>query len=182
MSKEQYENLKFKLDEIVNVAAQYDPHLQPSVIDCLSAALIAESGGLSSQQRPDLPAMEVTKDEGVGESLDLAEWDFRNEMLKMNESYDLSRKQFKDTEYAALLAFVVKRRAPNEQKVQPITKENLEEACRTVGRTIPSQPAYTLSTAKSQGLLEKVKGQTGYKLAPKGENRVNAILAAQDKS
>ena len=170
------------MDEIVKVAAKYDPHLQPAVLECLSMALIADSSGVNGQPPHVLQEKQGTQGETVTDSTEVADWDFRSDLLQMNERYDLSRKQFKDPEFAALLAFTVKQYAPTEYKNRPITIENLEEACRTVGRTIPSQPAYTLSTAKSQGLLNKVKGQTGYKLARKGENRVNAILAAQDKS
>ena len=182
MSKGQYEILKSKLDEIAKVAAKYDTHVQPAVVDSLSAALIADSSGVSSQKQLDGQGAESTKVEPITESGDTAEWDFRSELVKMNENYDLSRKQFKDPEFAALLGFVVKQNAPTEHKNRPITKEHLEDACRTVDRKIPSQPASTLSTATAQGLLDKVKGQSGYTLTSKGENRVTDVLKAQDKS
>ena len=182
MSKEQYELLKDSMAEIVTVAEKYEKHLQPTVADCLSAALIADSSGISSEQRHGLHAKEATNGEIVKQSTDRAEWDFRSQLLKMMESYDLSRIEFKDPEFTALLAFVFRRHAPNERKNEPITVDHLEDACRTIDRNIPSQPASTLSTAKADGLLDKVKGQAGYTLTPKGENRVNEILAAQDKS
>lgn len=182
MSSEQYELLKDALDEIVTVAVTYDPHLQPVIVECLSTALISNSSGVASHfpHRPE--ANETAAAGNAPDSTEVADWDFRSSLVQMNERYDLSRKQFKDPEFPALIALVIKKHAPDDQKSQPITKEHLENACRTVDRPIPSQPAATLSTATSQGFLDKVKGQSGYTLTPKGENRVNEILAEQDKS
>lgn len=182
MSVEQYDLLKRSMDEIVTVAAKYDQHLQPAVVDSLSAALIADSNGVSSAQPQVVQEDDATKSESDKKSSDAAEWDFRSELLKLNASYDLSRQQFKDTEFPALLAFLVQRHAPNELKKQPVTAKHLQDGCRTVDRKIPANPANTLSKATTNGLLDKVKGQSGYTLTPKGENRVNEILAGQDKS
>lgn len=182
MSKAQYELLKGTIDEIVALAANYDPQLRPVVVECLSRALIADSSGLSSQAPHRLEANEAATGENATDSTEATDWDFRDNLLQLNERYDLSRKQFNDLEFPALIALVINRHAPDDQKSQPITKEHLENGCRTVGRPIPSQPVSTLSKATSQGFLDKVKGLSGYTLTPKGENRVNEILAAQDKS
>ncbi|MCY4061155.1 MAG: hypothetical protein OXG53_02175 [Chloroflexi bacterium] len=182
MSNGRYGLLKETMDEIVAVAANYDPPLRPVVVECLSMALIADSSGVSSgvPHRPE--ANEAETGANATDSTEVTNWDFRGELLQLNECYDLSRKKFKDPEFPALIALVIKRHAPIDQKSQPITKEHLENGCRTVDRPIPSQPAATLSTATSQGFLDKVKGQSGYTLTPKGESRVNEILAAQDDS
>ena len=182
MSNSQYERLKEKMDEIVAVATNYDQQLRPVVVECLSMALIADSSDVFSNVPLRPEADEAATGVNATDSGEVTDWDFRSNLLQMNERYDLSRKQFKDPEFPALIALVIKRHAPDDQKSQPITKEHLENGCRTVDRPIPSQPAATLSTATSQGFLDKVKGQSGYTLTPKGENRVNEILAEQDKS
>lgn len=182
MSVEQYELLKDTMDEIVTVAAKYNPHLQPAVLECLSMALIADSSGANGQLNPALQEEQGANGETVTDSAEVEDWDFRSELLQIKEQHGLSRKQFKDTEFPALLAWVVKRYAPNEHKTQPITKEHLVDGCRTVDREIPSNPANTLSKAKVSGLLDKVKGRAGYTLTPKGENLVNARIKVQDKS
>lgn len=179
MGVEQYELLKESMDEIVTVAAKYHQHLQPAVVDSLSAALIANSNSVSSSQPQVVQEDDATKSDSVKNSSNDVDWDFRSALLNLNASYDLSSKQFTNTEFPALLAFVVQRHAPNELKKQPVTAKHLQDGCRTVDRKIPANPANTLSKASTNGLLDKVKGQSGYTLTPKGENRVNEILAEQ---
>ena len=182
MSKEQYDTLVSNLDDILDLAAKCDKHLQPTVVDWLCAALIADSGRMPDQLDYVLPVKEGVEEKPVADPTEESDWDFRTDLLRWNERFELSRRRFKDPEFAALLAFVVKRDGPNDLKNRPITKEHLEEACRAIDRPIPSQPGSTLSKAATMGLLDKAKGQAGYMLTPKGENRSRNLLKEQDKS
>ena len=181
MGKEQYALLVSKMADIVNLAEKFDKHLQPTIVDWLCAALIADSSRGTGKLENILPFVETTEHMAADGPPQDADWDFRSVLIEWNGRYDLSRNAFNDPEFAALVAFVVKDEAPYDQKNRPITKGDLEEACRAIDRKIPSQSASTLSTATARGLLDKVKRKPGYTLAPKGENRVRDLLKAQDK-
>lgn len=182
MGKQHVERLKEEIPGHVTFAEGYPAQYRTIIFDYLCQAELKDDG-------MEAEVVAALEDETVIESgsqsthdAESEPWDFRRELLKLKESYDLSRKRFKDPEFAALLAFVVNQFAPTEYKNRPITKEHLEDACRTLDRKIPSQAAYTLSVAKREGLLDKAKGESGYTLTPKGENRVRELLSAQDKS
>ena len=86
-----------------------------------------------------------------------------------------------DNQFAAAVAYFYKFDAPDGQKKDAITKEDITSAVRLVHRKRPSSPAQVLVNAHHQGLLDKTeRGQ--YRINSVGENLVAMVLPGQDGS
>jgi hypothetical protein len=84
-----------------------------------------------------------------------------------------------DSQMAAVVAYYHQFVAPESQRKESITSEDLIEACRQSDRARPTRPAQTLVNAYGQGLLNR--GEQGhYSLNAVGENLVAMVLP--DKS
>lgn len=86
-----------------------------------------------------------------------------------------------DTQFAATVAYYYRFESPVQLRKESITSEDLQEACRQVGRVRLPKPAQTLVNAHGQGLLDR--GERGtYSINTVGENLVAMALPSEGKA
>src|SRR5581483_5086786 len=71
------------------------------------------------------------------------------------KSFFLDKKPKNDVQFAATVAYYYRFVAPTEHRKDEITANDLQEACRLVGRERFSVPGQTLRNAHNLGLLNK---------------------------
>ncbi len=82
-----------------------------------------------------------------------------------------------DTQFAATVAYYYQFEAPEHLRKESINAEDLQEACRLVGRSRLTRPAQTLIHALTQGFVDR--GDRGhYTINTVGENLVAMALPA----
>jgi hypothetical protein len=80
-----------------------------------------------------------------------------------------------DVHFAATVAYYHQFKAPENQRKDSITREDLVDACRQVDRKRPKVPAQVLVNAYHDGLFDR-GGKGHYKLNSVGENLVAMAL------
>jgi hypothetical protein len=83
-----------------------------------------------------------------------------------------------DGQFAATVAYFYKFEAPQEECKSSITSDDLQDACRKVGRPRLATPSKTLLNAHAQGYLDKAGERGSYALNTIGENLVAMTLPA----
>ena len=86
-----------------------------------------------------------------------------------------------DVHFAATVAYYYQFKAPENQRKDSITKEDLVEACRQVDRKRPKGPAQVLVNAYHDGLFDR-GGKGSYKLNSVGENLVAMALPGTNET
>ncbi len=86
-----------------------------------------------------------------------------------------------DVHFAATVAYYHQFKAPENQRKDSITKEDLVEACRQVDRKRPKVPAQVLVNAYHDGLFDR-GGKGHYKLNSVGENLVAMALPGESEA
>lgn len=81
-----------------------------------------------------------------------------------------------DNHLAATVAFFYRFEAPEAQRKDVITAEDLLEACRMTGRTRLKNPGQTLRNAHGVGLLDKTEDRGVFAINTVGENLVAMTL------
>jgi len=81
-----------------------------------------------------------------------------------------------DVQFAAAVAYFYRFEAAQASHKESITADDLQEACRQVGRERFQRPAQTLINAHKQGLLDKGTDRGAYTLSTVGENLVAVAL------
>jgi hypothetical protein len=79
-------------------------------------------------------------------------------------------------QFAATVAYYFAFEAPTEERKESITADDLQDACRQVGRHRLSSPIKTLLNAHASGLLDKAGERGAYKINTVGENLVAVTL------
>jgi hypothetical protein len=86
-----------------------------------------------------------------------------------------------DTHFAATVAYYYRFEAPEDQRKESITTNDLQEACRLANRERLQNPVKTLNNAHAQGLLDR--GERGaYSINTVGENLVAMTLPSDATS
>jgi len=83
-----------------------------------------------------------------------------------------------DAQFTAAVAYYYRFEAPQSARKDSINADDLQDACRKVGRHRFHRPAQTLVNAHSQGLLDKSGDRGSYTLSTVGENLVAVALPA----
>lgn len=83
-------------------------------------------------------------------------------------------------ELAVVVAYYYRLVAPEGQRKESITKEDLVEACRMVKRHVPEKPAQVLVNTHGMGLLDRTAVRGAYELNAVGENLVAMTLPTAD--
>jgi hypothetical protein len=86
-----------------------------------------------------------------------------------------TKKPQSDNQFAAVVAYYYQFEAPENERKQAITKEDLQDATRKVGRDRINLPGQTLINAHGRGYFDKAERGT-YKLTTVGENLVAMAL------
>jgi len=81
-----------------------------------------------------------------------------------------------DSQFAAAVAYYYRFEAPEPQRKDTITADDLQGACRQTGRERFTRPAQTLVNAHNQGYLDKGSGRGSYAINTVGENLVAMAL------
>ncbi len=81
-----------------------------------------------------------------------------------------------DNQFAAAVAYYYRFEAPAAQRKEAITKDDLQEACRRIGRERLKHPAQTLVNAHSQGYIDRGSERGTYLINTVGENLVAMAL------
>lgn len=85
-----------------------------------------------------------------------------------------------DTHFAATVAYYYKFEAPESEREDYITGEDLQEACRKVGRERLTNPGRTIRNAHITGLMDKGPDRGEYGINTVGENLVAMTLPQAD--
>jgi len=84
-----------------------------------------------------------------------------------------------ENQLAAVVAYYYRFEAPEGEKKDAITKDDILEACRKAGVKRPNNPAQVLINAMTQGLIDKTD-RGFYRINSVGENLVAIVLPNQD--
>lgn len=95
------------------------------------------------------------------------------------KSFVAEKKPRSDNEFAATVAYYYRFVAPEPERKEAITAQDLQEACRLVGRVRMSRPGQTLINAHHRGLLDKPGDPGAYTVSTVGENLVAVTLPAE---
>jgi hypothetical protein len=85
-----------------------------------------------------------------------------------------------DNQFAAAVAYYYRFEAPEKQRKEAITREDLVTASRLINRKRLKNPAQVLVNAHHQGLLDRSADPGHYSINAVGENLVAIVLPAQD--
>ncbi|HZO82340.1 MAG TPA: hypothetical protein VFB33_11660 [Candidatus Binataceae bacterium] len=80
-----------------------------------------------------------------------------------------------DNQFAAAVAYYYRFKAAESERKDSITAEDLQEACRRVGRRRLNRPSQTLVNAHAVGLVDKAE-RGSYRINAVGENLVAMTL------
>lgn len=83
-----------------------------------------------------------------------------------------------DTHFAATVAYYYRFEAPQAMRKESVSGEDLQDACRRVGRTRLTNPGQTLRNAHRDGLMDKAEPGS-FTLNSVGENLVAMTLPAE---
>ncbi len=81
-----------------------------------------------------------------------------------------------DMQFAATVAYYFAFEAPPAERKESITADDLQDACRRVGRERLKRPINTLHNAHASGLLDKTGDRGAFKINTVGENLVAVTL------
>jgi hypothetical protein len=87
-----------------------------------------------------------------------------------------------DRQFAAAVAYYYRFEAPDAERKESITADDLQEATRRAGRDRIKHPVQTLVNAHNQGYLDRAGERGAYTLSTVGENLVAMALPSQPGS
>ena len=178
MGKKQVETMKENMASFVDFAKAYPEPYRAIIVDNLCRAQLAgEPSDPISQNAPKAGNNAASRDLHVQQA-EVQPWDYRQEVLRLARTHGIDLKKIAQQHFVAALAFVLEVRCPYGQQAPELTPDLLVDACRAAGRKLPKDAGSTLRAAKSRGLLDKKRGEKGFRLAPRGENFVNELLSA----
>jgi hypothetical protein len=85
-----------------------------------------------------------------------------------------------DNQFAAAVAYFHRFEAAASARKESIDADDLQDACRKVGRSRMSRPSQTLVNSHAQGLLDKTGERGKYELSTVGENLVAVALPSTE--
>jgi hypothetical protein len=85
------------------------------------------------------------------------------------------KKPSNDNQFVATVAYYYRFEAPEGERKESITREELQDACRKAGRERFKSPSQTLINARNSGLLDNA-GRGAYAINTVGENLVAMTL------
>ncbi len=92
------------------------------------------------------------------------------------KTFAAEKKPKRDTHFAATVAYYYKFEAPEAERKDYISGEDLQEACRKAGRSRLKNPRTTLSNAHRDGLLDRTGERGKFTINTVGENLVAMTL------
>ena len=92
------------------------------------------------------------------------------------KSFVAAKAPASNNEFAATVAYFYRFEAPEAERKESITAEDLQEACRLAGRSRLTRPAQTLVNAHTSGLVDKAGERGAYGISTVGENLVAMTL------
>lgn len=92
------------------------------------------------------------------------------------KSFVASKNPVSDMQFATAVVYYYAFEAPVAQRKEAITSEDLQDACRQLGRERLQNPGQTLRNACYNGLLDKAGDRGAYKINTVGENLVAVTL------
>jgi hypothetical protein len=98
------------------------------------------------------------------------------------KTFVAEKKPKSDNQFAATVAYFYRFVAPPEHRKDEITSNDLQEACRLVGRERLSVPGQTLRNAHQVGLLNKGNETGSFTINSVGENLVDVTLPGDGAS
>lgn len=148
---------------IVGALEKFDASSQQRVLryvqEKLGLGVSPKSSDLQPKKEPDLGAPLAAP--GAGS-------DIKSFIEKKNPN--------SDTQFAAAVAYYYQFEVPPGMQKTSITSDDLQDACRKVGRDRFPKPAQTLVNAHNLGLLDKAGERGSYALSTVGENLVAVAL------
>jgi hypothetical protein len=130
-------------------------------------AIVAPSSSLPSSTTSDLTAQSLPSMPGTRRDI---------------RSFIDSKKPANDMQFAAAVAYFYAFEAPEADRKDSIGPDDLQDACRQLGRARLHNPGQTLRNACYHGLLDKAGDRGNYKLNTVGENLVAVTLPGENSS
>jgi len=167
MAKEEVDDLD-AVRKIVEALGGFEPNDQERIL-----RWAREKVGLATQQHPvgtrQAPATgeptETTARGPTPRSLDV-------------KSFVEGKNPSSDTQFAATVAYYYRFEGPEHLRKDSVTADDLQEACRLVGRPRLKRPDQTLIDARKQGFLDR-EDRGSYTINTVGENLVAMALPAE---
>ena len=123
----------------------------------------SETGLAPSKTQPESPGVSPERDRSDGSRRDI-------------KSFVSEKNPSSDMQFAATVAYYFAFEAPPGERKDSITADDLQDACRQVGRHRLKQPIKTLHNAHASGLLDKSGERGAFKINTVGENLVAVTL------
>jgi hypothetical protein len=95
------------------------------------------------------------------------------------KSFVAAKNPRSDVQFAATVAYYFQFEAPPSERKEAINKDDLQDACRKVGRERFKNPYGTLANAHTLGLLDKGPEKATYSINSVGENLVAMTLPGE---
>lgn len=95
------------------------------------------------------------------------------------KSFVNSKKPANDMQFSTTVAYFYTFEAPEAQRKESIGSEDLQDACRQLGRERLQNPGQTLRNACYNGLLDKASDRGSFKINTVGENLVAVTLPSE---
>ena len=92
------------------------------------------------------------------------------------KTFIAAKNPVRDVQFAATVAYFYRFEAPVSNRKEAIAAEDLQEACRMIGRKRLTNPGQTLRNAHSLGLLDKSENPGVFSVNTVGENLVAMTL------
>ena len=172
MTRQDYQLLMDELEKIAKKLDLFPENLHQSVFETLVEALLDRERGEISQPEGE----ESEKPSEAGDLTATRERDQRD----LTELHKHTR--LNDMEFSALTALYFADLVASDERTESIGPDHLIEACKIVGRKVPSNPATTLNNALHvKGYLENTGkwGNPRYRLTPAGRKFLTAKLSVK---
>lgn len=154
---------------VVDTLEQFDAKDQERVLrwarEKLGLTAVPASASTDAQSKPRHDPADRASPQGVAPG----------KVTDVKSFIDIKRPQ-SDSQFVAAVAYYYRFEAPEPQRKDNISSEDLQEACRKAGRERFTRPAQTLGNAHNQGYIDKGTERGTYVLNTVGENLVAMAL------
>jgi len=164
---------------IIDTVSPFDPQDQKRIIRwvCEKLGITLEGGTLttmrpiatSTVQPTDTPILAQPSITPTGPQVDI-------------KSFLKAKNPTSDMQFAATVAYFYAFEALEAERKEAISSDELQEACRLLGRERLHNPGQTLRNAVYNGLLDKAGEKGHFKINTVGENLVAVTLPAGDST
>ena len=181
MGKEKYDLLMGEMDNILEKVEKSPDSVRKSVFKALHSVLMDGDIHGKGAGKSDIESPQLSNGDSPSDKSDDEDRNYAEEIANYAKDYNLSdRRKVNDMEFAAFVAYYFTECAPEDEKVDAITKKHLEDTITIVGRNMPKNINATLSGAANRRGYLKSLGNGKYELTANGKHFVKNTLLKSD--